>query len=267
MPRRATFSAALVACCAVSLSAQSVRVSRFMDNCNHNRDDYSQFCETRDLTLASVKNLSVDGRENGGITVHGWDKNQIQVVAMIQAHAETDADAEAMAKQIIVSSEGDEVRASGPSRHGRHEWWSVSYEVWAPRHTDLSLNASNGGIAVDGVDARLDLETMNGGLNLVDVAGDVRGRTTNGGGTAELSGDRWRGAGLDLRTTNGGVHLYIPDSYSAVLETGTVNGGMNIGFPITIQGSLGRRLTTRLGNGGPTIRATTTNGGVSIQRR
>jgi hypothetical protein len=267
MPRHATLSAALATCCAVSLSAQSVRAGRFMDNCNRNRDDYSQFCETRDLKLAAVKNLSVDGRDNGGITVHGWEKNEIQVVAMIQTHAETDADAEAMAKQVIVSSESDEIRASGPSRHGRNQWWSVSYEVWAPRHTDLSLDASNGGIAVDGIDARLDLQTVNGGLHLVDVAGDVRGRTTNGSVTAELSGDRWRGAGLDLRTTNGGVHLSIPDSYSAVLETGTVNGGMNIGFPITIQGSLSRRLSTRLGNGGATIRATTTNGGVSIQRR
>ena len=143
----------------------------------------------------------------------------------------------------------------------------MSYEVWAPRHTDLSLNASNGGLAVDGVDARLQLETVNGGLNLVDVEGDVRGRTVNGGITAELSGDRWRGSGLDLRTSNGGVHIYIPASYSAMLETGTVNGGMDIGFPITVQGSFSRQISTQLGAGGATIRATTTNGGVSIRRR
>ena len=239
----------------------------FLDNCNRNRSDYSQACDTRDFTMAAVKALSVDGRENGGITVHGWDKNEIHVVAMIQAHAETDAEANAMAKEVTIASNGGDLRASGPSRNNRHESWSVSYEIWAPRHTDLGLNASNGGISVDGVDARLELETVNGGLNLSDVEGDVRGRTVNGGVTAELVGDRWRGAGLDLRTSNGGVHLYIPSAYSAVLETGTVNGGMDIGFPITVQGSFGRSLSTRLGNGGATIRATTTNGGVSIRRR
>jgi DUF4097 and DUF4098 domain-containing protein YvlB len=131
----------------------------------------------------------------------------------------------------------------------------------------LALTASNGGISVDGINARMNMETVNGGLKVFDVDGDVRGSTVNGGITAELSGDRWRGSGLDLRTSNGGVHLYIPSNYSALLETGTVNGGMDVGFPMTVQGQLGRTLTTQLGNGGAMIRAVTTNGGVSIRRR
>jgi DUF4097 and DUF4098 domain-containing protein YvlB len=143
----------------------------------------------------------------------------------------------------------------------------VSYEVWAPRGTELSLTAQNGGISVDGVASRMQLETVNGGLNLTDVDGDVRGTTVNGGVTAELHGDRWSGAGLDLRTSNGGVHLIIPSNYSARLETGTVNGGMNVDFPITIQGSVGRRFSTQLGAGGALVRAMTTNGGITIRRR
>jgi hypothetical protein len=60
------------------------------------------------------------------------------------------------------------------------------------------------------------------------------------------------------------VNLSMPRNYSARLETGTVNGSMNIDFPITLQGSIGRRITTQLGSGGPPIRALTTNGGVRI---
>ena len=112
----------------------------------------------------------------------------------------------------------------------------------------------------------MDLGTVNGGLSLRRVAGDVRAETTNGGLTVELDGDRWRGAGLDARTTNGGVQLDIPRDYSARLETGTVNGSMNIDFPVTVQGSIGRRITTQLGSGGPSIRAITTNGGVRIRQ-
>jgi DUF4097 and DUF4098 domain-containing protein YvlB len=117
------------------------------------------------------------------------------------------------------------------------------------------------------MESRMSLETVNGGLSVRDIGGDVRGTTVNGGITAELSGDRWSGNGLDLRTSNGGVHLSIPSSYSAQLETGTVNGGLDIGFPVTVQGSFGRSFTTQLGGGGPTIRAVTTNGGVTIRRR
>ena len=82
-----------------------------------------------------------------------------------------------------------------------------------------------------------------------------------------MDGDRWAGEGLDVETTNGGIELVLPEGFSAELETGTVNGGLDIDFPVTVQGRIGRRLTTTLGQGGPRIRAFTTNGGVSIVRR
>ena len=94
----------------------------------------------------------------------------------------------------------------------------------------------------------------------------MRGRTTNGGVDATLAGNTWDGAGLDLRTTNGGVRLRVPDDYSARLETGTVNGGIDIDFPVTVQGRIGREFSTTLGNGGPLVRAATTNGHVKVSR-
>jgi len=264
--RRSTIAAALICLSGANVFAQASRAAQFMDNCRRNRDDTERFCETRNVTLAATQALNVDGRDNGGITVHGWDKNQVEIVAMIQAQAETQSEAEGIAKEILVTARDGAVRADGPDTH-RRQSWSVSYEVWAPRKTELSLTAQNGGISVDGVDARMTLETVNGGLNLTDVDGDVHGTTVNGGVTAELHGDRWSGSGLDLRTSNGGVHLTIPSNYSARLETGTVNGGMNVDFPITIQGSVGRQFSTQLGAGGATIRAVTTNGGITIRRR
>src|SRR5439155_4519701 len=143
-------------------SFAQTRSSRWLENCRDRRGrDYESFCETRELTLPVTKALAVDGRENGGVTVHGWDKNQIQVTAMVQTQDESEAEARDLAKQITIRSDGGELRAEGPRRTGRNQSWSVSYEVWAPRHTDLRLTASNGGLAVDAVDARVDLETTN----------------------------------------------------------------------------------------------------------
>lgn len=66
-----------------------------------------------------------------------------------------------------------------------------------------------------------------------------------------------------------GVTLSIADGYNAELETPTVNGGLRIDFPITVQGQLTSRhgIQTTVGPGGPLIRARTTNGGVRIERR
>jgi DUF4097 and DUF4098 domain-containing protein YvlB len=113
----------------------------------------------------------------------------------------------------------------------------------------------------------MEFTTTNGGISLDQVGGDVRAETTNGGVNARLAGNTWKGRGLDLRTTNGGVSVSIPRGYNARLETGTTNGGMNIDFPITVQGLIGKRIETQLGSGGPLVRVVTTNGGVKISQR
>lgn len=244
------------------------RADRFLRDCDDNWDDHGErFCEVREVHLkAPERALYIDGRENGGVAFFGWDKSEVLVRAMIQTHGDTRADAQDLAKDIKIESTSDRVRANGPASR-RHSNWSVSYEVYVPRQTNLDADTHNGGIAVEGVEGRMEFRAENGGISIKDVAGDVRAETTNGGVSAELSGTTWKGQGLDLQTTNGGVVLEIPRGYNAELETGTVNGGMNIDFPITIQGTIGRRISTTLGKGGPRVRATTTNGGVRIREQ
>jgi DUF4097 and DUF4098 domain-containing protein YvlB len=252
---------------AQSRGAQSRDTQRWLDNCrdDRGRDDRERYCDVREQTLPARSSLRVDGRENGGIEVIGSDRNDIRIISKIQTQAGSESDAKAMADQIRIEV-GDEIRADGPSTRWRSSW-SVSYEIHVPRKMSLDLRATNGGISIENVDGRLEYETTNGGITLVGVAGNVRGETSNGGVDVQLTGDRWSGEGLDVRSTNGGVDVTIPANYSARLETGTTNGGMDIGFPVTVQGRLNRHLTTQLGDGGPLVRVTTTNGGVTLRRR
>jgi len=244
----------------------------FLDQCrnregrNRDNDDRVRVCDVREKRISAPRQLDVDGQQNGSVSVHGWNRSEVLVLAKIQAQAEEESDARDIASGISVDVSGGRVRADGPSmRRGQN--WSVSYEIWAPRQTDLHVSTQNGGVSVDDMDARLELGAVNGGISLHGVSGDVRGETTNGPVTVELDGDQWRGPGLDLRTTNGPVTVDIPEGYSARLETGTVNGPMVIDFPVTLQGTIGRRISTQLGRGGATIRAVTTNGPVAIHRR
>jgi hypothetical protein len=221
-------------------------------------------CEVRELTVPADGVLTVDAGPNGSIGVKGESRRDVQVRATVHAWGRDEAEAERIVSAVNVRSDGT-VRADGPDQGGR-AGWSVSYEILAPREIDLNVETRNGSIAVADVRGNLVLEAQNGSLNLDAVAGNVRGRTTNGGVDAELTGDSWQGTGLDLETTNGGVRLRIPENYSARLETATVNGGIDIDFPVTVQGRLGREFSTTLGDGGPLVRAETTNGQVRITR-
>jgi hypothetical protein len=229
------------------------------------RGPRGQFCEVRELTIAATRVLAVDAGPNGGIAVTGENRRDLQVRARVQAWAADDAEAERIARDVTVHTDGV-LRADGPNRGGR-VGWSVSFDVSAPREIDLELTANNGGIAVTDVRGDLTLETRNGGIKVEGASGNVRGRTVNGGVDARLTGRSWDGTGLDLTTTNGGVRLRIPEEYSARLETSTVNGGVDIDFPVTVQGRVGREVSTTLGRGGALVRAATTNGQVRVSRQ
>ena len=233
---------------------------------DHWQSDRASHCEINEMTIPAMSSLNVDGGVNGGMTVKGWQKNEVLVRARVQTQAETDDRAKAIARQVIIHTGGDRILADGPST-GHHENWSVSYEIFVPQKMDLNLRAHNGGIHIADIRGQIEFETTNGGVSLQRLAGTVHGYTTNGGLSVELAGNRWEGGQLDARTTNGGVSVSLPDNYSAHLETGTVNGHINVEFPVTVHGEINRQLSIDLGSGGPLVRAVTTNGGVTIKRK
>lgn len=265
---RAMLALALLAPVAPATAQRIVDDDDWISRCEDYswRSDRARHCESREYSIRSLSGpLIVDGRENGGITVIGWDRDSVSVIARIQANADHEDDARALAKQVTVSVSSGRISADGPSSR-RRQSWAVSYEIRVPRRTDLDLRTHNGGIGVREVSGNIDMEAHNGPITVRSAGGRVRGRTTNGPLRAELSGARWEGAGLDLQTTNGPVVLEIPERYAAELQAGTTNGPMRVDFPITVQGRIGRRIETTLNGGGPLIRAITTNGPLSLRR-
>lgn len=230
---------------------------------NHDRDR-GWFCEVREMTISPTGLIRVDAGPNGGIRVEGWDRSEVHVVVRVSAWAQDDDAARDLVREVTIGVDGGRIRSDGP-RTEQRESWSASFRIMVPRSSDLDLETNNGGVNIEGVSGRIEFVTKNGGISLNDVHGDVRGRTTNGGLDIRLTGTEWQGQGLDVTTKNGGIDLSVPRGYNAHLETGTVNGGMSIDFPVTVQGRIGRDISTDLGSGGRVIRVRTTNGGVDIR--
>jgi len=255
---------------ALPLLAQRAPFDDGYDSCR-DRDwgggSRAHYCEIRNTGFKAGGALSVDPGENGAIRVSGWDRDSVAVIVKVQAQARTDEDAQAIARAVRITAAGGTLRAEGPATSGR-ESWSVSFDVSVPRRSDLTARAVNGPIAVGDVTGKLDLDGVNGPLELAGVGGDVHARTVNGPLVVTLSGEKWDGTGLDSETENGPVTLSIPSAYAAHLETGTENGPVSIDFPVTIQGHFdGRSIATDLNGGGPTVRAVTTNGPLTVRRR
>ena len=263
---RSVLIATLVALAGISVLAQKKEGSLTCRENSWYNDKLEGNCEIREQTLAmSGAPIAIDGRQNGGIAVKGWDQNQVLVRARVQTGAPTAAEAADLAKQVRIETSGSKIFASGPERKKDYHW-DVSYEVFVPRRADLSLETHNGGITISEVHGKIDFNAMNGGVVLKRLGGAVRGSTTNGGLVIELSGDRWDGETLDVRTTNGGIVMTMPENYSANLQTGTVNGGISVDYPGAVQDKNSKQVAVNLGSGGATIKAMTTNGGVRVKR-
>jgi hypothetical protein len=249
---------------AAPLGAQEISCH---DHDNWWSDASEHYCEIRVERIPHPSGpMTIDAQPNGGIQVRGTDGDSVVLTERIEAVANTAADARALAAQVRVVTTGGAIHAEGPSlQHRTH--WVVTFRVTVPRHTDLTLDTENGGIQVADVNGRLRLTTINGAIALDGVGGDVQARGENGSLEIALTGTRWAGVGLDAQTENGAVELTIPSGYAAHIETGTVNGPTQIDLPLTVQGRIDlRHLSTDIGGGGPTIRAVTTNGPVSVQR-
>lgn len=241
------------------------RLSCDKDNYNNGRQ---RFCEIREQTIPAVGRLTVDPGMNGGVTVKGWLRNDVSIRTRVEAWAPSAGEAGALAGQVRVDASAGQVKASGPESR-RDSGWSVSYEIFVPQMTDLSMSTFNGGIDLSDVRGQIEFSAQNGGVRLTRIAGDVKGQTLNGGIQVELSGRTWEGRQLDARTTNGGVIVAMPENYSARIQTGTVNGAVDSDFPVsvTVQGRIRpQNLDFNVGAGGPLIHVSTTNGGVRLRK-
>jgi DUF4097 and DUF4098 domain-containing protein YvlB len=175
--------------------------------------------------------LSIESEVNGGLQVQGWDKDTYSVTACKAADASSN-DVERIFSQIKLSVENGRVSVSGPSEHDN---WTVFLLVRAPRSANLELRANNGPLSVYELDGKLEARAINGPISLQGFSGDanisaengpidlvgnsgkLRLHTENGPISVSLSGDAWKGSGLEADAQNGPLTLRVPKNYQSSL--------------------------------------------------
>ncbi|GAC1416672.1 MAG: DUF4097 family beta strand repeat-containing protein [Acidobacteriaceae bacterium] len=127
----------------------------------------------------------------------------------------------------------------------------AAYAETGSGHINLTLTAP-GDVQAHTGSGSMELEGITGGL-----------RATTGSGTIDVQGNptaEWR-----LETGSGGVHLKLDSNAHFNLNASTGSGGVDVGRPIVMQGSLNKHhVTGSVNGGGPTIRASTGSGTVTV---
>jgi len=152
--------------------------------------------------------------------------------------------------------------------HGnRHNDVSVQFTVHVAKDVKVDLNTVNGSVDVSGATSSVDAETVNGRVEVATLGGPVSAKTVNGNVHATIEHLVKSNEPLELETVNGSVQLEAPADLSADVDAETTNGGIQSDFPLTISsGMIGKHIHGTVGQGGRRVELHTTNGSVKLRK-
>jgi beta-lactamase regulating signal transducer with metallopeptidase domain len=224
------------------------------------------YCEVRTVDVAGLTNrVSFDGGYLDGVIFKTSTSRSASARALVRGQAVSEKEARAVAQSVRLIASNGTVHSDGPS-HRSSILWSVLYEITLPPASTVQAKVDIGLIALHGFAGVADLDAVNGPIEVFGSSGNIHGRTRNGPLMVGLAGRQWDGEGLDLESKNGPIYLAIPESYSAHLITGTINGPLRVDYPMELKRISSRNIEADIGGGGTTIRVTTENGPADIRR-
>lgn len=209
---------------------------------------------------------------NGRVTAEASDGTAIEVKAERTAKAGSDESARELLGKIEMREEvGEgrvrvEVRAPRLSGMSGHE---IKWTVKVPRGVAVDLRTVNGGVKMTGLQGDIRARSTNGGISGTGIlASSLDAAVTNGGIDIELAQPVSSGT-YDIEAVNGGVSLSLPADSKADISGRCVNGGISVvDLNIVTSGEqTRRRLEGQLnGGGGARVTLETVNGGVKIAK-
>jgi DUF4097 and DUF4098 domain-containing protein YvlB len=219
--------------------------------------------ETRALDPGGVFTLE---NVNGRVTVTTWSEPRVKI------EAEKAASSEARLRELRVEIDGEGHRVDVRTRMPGGTWIfggggsRVQYRITLPEGAQVRVGTVNGGVEVTGVAGELRASTTNGSVEVTDAAGVVEASTVNGGIRA-----RYRVVDPESRhsfsTTNGSINVSVGQGAGGRVEASTVNGSIENDVPLeSTSRATRRRLEGRLGKGSGSLHLNTINGSIHLRK-
>ncbi|NLI97491.1 DUF4097 domain-containing protein [bacterium] len=131
----------------------------------------------------------------------------------------------------------------------------------------LLLSTSNGEINTNNTSGKADLSTSNGPITIDNHKGDAKGVTSNGEIYARVTMPKTDGS-CNLKTSNGKLTLFIPDSVGAAIRMQTSNGDLSVDSDLHVQVTKmeDNLFEGTMGDGSGNIELESSNGNVSLKK-
>jgi hypothetical protein len=217
---------------------------------------------------------------SGDVTVTATDGDRVEVVGVRRGGGGYDEDDvrvdvhEGRDGVTICALWGEESWCDDRGSHieshgdGRRHRGHIDFQVRLPRRLKLLAKSVSGDVEVTGAGDEVRAGSVSGDVKLERLrTPSVTASSVSG--DVEVQIEALTGAGvLKFTSVSGNVSLELPRSFDADVTLKTVSGELDSEFPLTLQGSMGRRnLQGRIGRGGRDLILTTVSGDVRLRAR
>ncbi len=215
---------------------------------------------------------------NGEIFVESWGGEKIEIFAEIKVNASRSRDAESFMDKVKIKIDhnADKVFVQPDYPKDDEDGFfdsifghkrpsvRVDFSIKVPEDARLDLDSVNGSLQVVNIGGPAVLSTVNGKVIAKQMRNSVDAKTTNGGINVEFD-DVHLTDNMYFHTVNGSINLYVPRNISADVDISTLNGAVHTDFPLTLHGIWSpKSIKGAINDGGKCINLKTVNGRVSL---
>lgn len=232
--------------------------------------------------------VTLIGAPRGAVTVEGWTRNEVELIADIEWKAETEADLDQLAKvnNFVFDEDLNHISILTVGTHDRAYLkkvaknfpkkllnlpWKIDYRLRVPANTDLEVNAGRGPVKLSGVEGALRLSATESETALTLTGGTVSVTITAGNVLLAIPVRSWRGGGADIRVAAGVLNVELAPGFSGDIDADILRNGkiVNSYEALTKRekpGITDQVVRARAGAGGPFFKFTVGDGTVNIKR-
>jgi hypothetical protein len=242
--------------------------------------------ETRRFSFGGT--VTVIGAPRGAVTIEGWSRNEVELVANIELNAGTEADLDQLANVngFVFDEDLNHLSVLTTGTHDRAYMkkvaknfpkkllnlpWKIDYKLRVPTNTDLEINAGYGPVKVTAVEGALRISATESETALTLTGGLVSATVTAGVVTLTVPVRSWRGGGAEIRLATGIVNVDLPPGFNGDIDAEILRSGKIVNTHEGLAsrekpGITERMVRARAGSGGAFFKFTVGDGTVNIRK-
>jgi len=232
--------------------------------------------------------FTIVGAPQGSITIEGWTRNEVEIIANIEQQARTEQELNTLTTvngfvfsedfnhlQVLTVGTHDKVYMKRVAPRLPKELlglpWKIDYRIRVPVVTDVELNAGRGPLKVTGVEGALRITATETEGQLALTGGVVSAMIAAGNILVTIPVRSWRGGGADIRLATGQLTVELPSGFNGDIDADVLRiGGIEESFgglePRERRSLTERTLRARAGSGGAFFKFMVGDGKLHIKK-